>query len=346
MDISLRPWLTTGVAFVGAGAIAMAPISPITATPMAMTAPAAVSTEVHATAFEIPYILTLPIVRQDIANRIEYWVIYLKGLGQAGIGAFDTLVSIPQTAITITQQLLTLDFAGAFDTFGTAVRDGVVAVGQPLLDSLIQRNQMALVIQTALQAAVPAAFFSVVNGTLAAANGVTTSVILGTQNLISAFLTLNLSNIVNAAVDGTVGFVQALNTGASSIVSGIEGAQHLISDALAQRPTTTTTEATTESVSSAAAEVPALTKKTVTLTVDAPSSPKAAPSTPADTESPLPGLKRTSGLALSTPAPTTPAPMTKLATTKAAPGSSAAAASTRAAHATSGAPGKAAASKG
>ncbi|CAN5512961.1 hypothetical protein BH09ACT8_BH09ACT8_17210 [soil metagenome] len=327
MEISLRPWLTTGVALVGAGAIAMAPINPITATPM-MTAPAAVSTTVHAAAFELPYILTLPIVRQDILNRIDYWVIYLNGLAQAGAGAFDTLVALPQTAITITQQLLQLDFVGAFDTFTTAVRDGVIAVGQPLLDSLIQRNQMALVIQTALQSAGPAAFFSVVNGVLAAGSGVTTSVIEGTQNLVNAFLTFNLSNIVNAAIDGTQGFVQALGAGAGDIVTGIEGAQHLISDALAQRPTT--------EVATAAAAMPDLTTKTVTLTVDPPNSPKAAPTTSADTESALPGLKKVSGLA----------PTAKRSVTTAAPGSAVAAASKRAAHDTSGAPRKAKESKG
>jgi hypothetical protein len=296
----------------------MAPLHPITATP-ALTAPAASSASaavVHTTAFELPYILTLPIIRQDIINRIEYWVIYLNGFAQAGAGAFDTLVSIPQTAITITQQLLQLDFVGALDTFTTAVRDGVVAVGQPLLDSLIQRNQMALVIQTALQSAGPEAFFSVVNGVLAATNGVTTSVIEGTQNLVSAFLTLNLSNIVNAAVDGTVGFVQALGTGAGDIVTGIEQAQHLISDALAQRPATTT-----------AAAVPDLTQKTVTLSVGSSTTspdPKAAPAEP---DSTTPAVDAVEVVKASGAAPTT-----KRSAPKAAPGSAVAAASKRAVH--------------
>ncbi|MCV7225995.1 hypothetical protein [Mycolicibacterium komossense] len=321
MEISLRPWLTTGVALVGAGAIAMAPVNPITATPT-MAVPAISAPAVHTTAFELPYILTLPIVRQDIRNRIDYWVIYLNGLGQAGVGAFDTLVSIPQTAVTITQQLLQLDFVGALNTFSTAVRDGVVAVGQPLLNSLIERNQMALVIQTALQAAAPAAFFSVVNGVLAAGNALTTSVIVGTQDLVNAFLTLNLSNIVNAAIDGTAGFVQALGQGASDIVTGIESAQHLISDALASRPT------------SSAAAVPDLTKATVALNVDS-----TGPSQGTSTKSAVP---KAAAPEVDSPAETTditpiktagPAPTGKRsATPKAAPGSAVAAASTRAAH--------------
>ena len=74
MEISLRPWLTTGVALVGAGAIAMAPLHPITAV-RAVPAPIATATAVHTTAFELPYLLTLPIIRQDIVNRIDYWYI-------------------------------------------------------------------------------------------------------------------------------------------------------------------------------------------------------------------------------------------------------------------------------
>jgi hypothetical protein len=264
MEISLRPWLTTGVSLVGACAIAMAPVTPITGSPL--MAPAAVVTPtVHTTAFEIPYILTLPVLRQSIANDIYLWAVLLNGWGQAATGALQTLATIPQTVVTITQQLLQLDFVGAFDTLSSAITDAVVAVGQPLLDSLITRRQTTLAIQTALQAAVPEAFFAVVNSALAAGNTVITSAIVGTQNLVSAIATLDLSNIVNAAVDGTKGFVTALGQGAGDIVTGIETAQMTLVAALATRAPSSAAPAA-KSVNA----VPDLGAKTVTLSVNAP----------------------------------------------------------------------------
>jgi hypothetical protein len=329
MEISLRPWLTTGVALVGAGAIAMAPISPISAPPTMMTAPAAVSAAVHSAAFEIPYILTLPVVRQSILNQIDYWVIRLQGFADAGTGLVDTLLATPQTLVTITQQLLALDFVGAFDTFSTAATNAVIAVGQPLLDSYVQVNQMNLLVQTALFAAIPTAFISVVNGVLAAGNGVINSAILGTQGVVQAIASLNLSNIVNATIDGAQGFVQALGSGAGDIVAGIEAAQLGITTALQAGSVPTPAAPASAATALAAPEVgavPDLGKATVAVTVGATggTTKRATAEEPTAVE-----LK-------SKPA------------VKAAPGSAVAAASKRAAHDTSDAPrkAKAGASKG
>lgn len=239
MEASLRPWFTTGVALVGASAIAMAPISPITpASPAAdvRAAAAAVTAEFDLTALDIPYILTLPMVRQQIRNWAENWAVYLAGLGQAGIGLAQSLLSIPGVTVEVIQEVLALNFVGAFETLTTAVRDSVIAVGQPLLDSIIWRNQKAAAVQTALFAATPQAFIDVTNGFLQAGNIVTTSLIVGTQNLVAAILTLNLGNIIDAAVDGTRNFFVALGDGAGAIVAGIEAAQFGIATALATPP--------------------------------------------------------------------------------------------------------------
>lgn len=330
METSLRPWLTTGVALVGAGAIAMAPISPISAPPTMMTAPAAVSAAVHSAAFEIPYILTLPIVRQSILNQIDYWVIRLQGFAEAGTGLVDTLLATPQTLVTITQQLFALDFVGAFDTFSTAARNAVIAVGQPLLDSYVQVNQMNLLVQTALFAAIPTAFISVVNGVLAAGNGVISSVIVGTQGVAQAIASLDLSNIVNATIDGAQGFVQALGSGAGDIVAGIEAAQLGITTALQAGSVPAVPDAAAPAATALAAPevgaVPDLGKATVAVTVEAPGS-------------------STKHAAAEEP---TAAELKSKPAVKAAPGSAVAAASKRAAHDTSDAPRKAksAASKG
>lgn len=239
MDASLRPWFTSGVALVGATAIALAPVAPLpTASPVAQVraATAAVSAQFDLTALDIPYILTLPIVRQYIRNWAQNWAVYLQGLAQAGVGAAQSLFAIPGVTVEIIQEVFALDFVAAFDTFTTAVRDSVVAVGQPLLDSLIWRNQKLYAVQTALQSAVPLAFIDVANGFLLAGNVVVTSLIEGTQNLVGAFLTFNLGNIINAAIDGTVNFLGALGDGAGLIVDGIESAQLGISTALAVGP--------------------------------------------------------------------------------------------------------------
>lgn len=239
MEASIRPWFTTGVALVGATTIAMAPLAPITAsspTVNVRAATAAVSSEVDLTAFELPYILTLPIVRQAVVNWAENWAVYLAGLAKAGVGLGQSVLAIPGVTVEIIQEVLALDFVGAFDTFATAVRDSVVAVGQPLLDSLIWRNQKALVVQAALQAAVPQAWIDVINGFLVAGNGVVNSLIVGTQDLVAAILTLNLGNIIDAAVNGTRNFIVSLGAGAEAIVDGIEAAQLGIATALATPP--------------------------------------------------------------------------------------------------------------
>ena len=239
MEASIRPWFTTGIALVGASAIAMAPIAPITQSSPATNvraATTAVSSEFELTALEFPYILTLPIVRQQIRNWAENWAVYLAGLGQAGVGLGQSVLAIPGVTVEIIQEVLALDFVGAFDTLTTAIRDAVVAVGQPLLDSLIWRNQKYLAVQTALQAAVPQAIIDSLNGFLTAGNLVVNSLIVGTQDLVAAILTLNLGNIIDAAVDGTTNFVVALADGAGAIVDGIEAAQLGIATALATEP--------------------------------------------------------------------------------------------------------------
>ncbi|HEV7419816.1 MAG TPA: hypothetical protein VGO30_08225 [Mycobacterium sp.] len=236
MEASIRPWFTTGVALVGAGAIALAPITPSAPAMDVRTATAAVSREFQLTALDIPYILTLPIVRQQISNWVENWTVYLGGLAKAGVGLADSLLAIPGVTVEIVQEVLALNFVGAFDTFASAARDAVIAVGQPLLDSLIWRNQKYYAVQTALYAAVPLALIDVVNGFLLAGNGVTTALIQGTQDFIGAVLTFNLSNIIAAAVDGTRNFIVALGAGAGAIVSGIESAQFGIATALATEP--------------------------------------------------------------------------------------------------------------
>ena len=289
MEASIRPWFTTGVALLGATAITMAPLAPITTpspTVNARAATAAVWSDVDLTAFELPYILTLPIVRQSVRNWAENWAVYLAGLAKAGVGLGQSVLAIPGVTVEIIQEVLALDFVGAFDTFATAVRDSVVAVGQPLLDSLIWRNQKALVVQAALQAAVPQAWIDVINGFLVAGNGVVNSLIVGTQDLVAAILTFNLSNIVDAAVNGTRNFFVALGTGAEAIVGGIEAAQLGIATALATPPPPSPFADVSELSTPAVDETFSLARTSNSVTLDVAAPVQDEPITPADDISP------------------------------------------------------------
>ena len=196
----------------------------------------AVASDVHLAALDLPYILTLPIVRQQIRNWAENWAVYLAGLGQAGVGLVQSLASIPGVTVQAIQQVLALDFVGAFDTVTTAIRDSVIAVGQPLLDSVIWRNQKAAAVQTALYAAIPQGVHSMDQRVPAGGEHRGDFADQGTQDFVAAVLTLNLSNIVNAALDGTKNFIASLGEGAGAIVAGIEAAQKGIADALATPP--------------------------------------------------------------------------------------------------------------
>ncbi len=241
MDASVPLWFSRGIAIAGASAIALAPISPITPTSSASVWEArasvrTISPEVQLAALDIPYLLTLPVVRQAVKNWAENWAVYLAGLAKAGIGVVESLLSIPGVTREIIQEVFALNLVGAFETFTTAIRDSAVAIGEPLLNSLVWRNQKYFVVEAALRSAVPQAFLDVANGFLAAGNVVVVSLIQGVQDLVGAVLSLNLGNIVDAVIDGTRNFFLAIGEGAGSIIDGIEAAQLGIATALATAP--------------------------------------------------------------------------------------------------------------
>ncbi len=258
---------------VGATAVAMSPITPSWQAPDVQVAAPAIASDFQLTDFELPYILTLPIVRQSIRNWAENWAVYLAGLGKAGIGLGQSVLAIPGVTVEIIQQIFDLDFVGAFDTFTQAVRDSVIAVGQPLLDSAIWRNQKYLVVQAALEAAWPKAVIDVANGFLDAGSGAVNAFILGTQNLVAAVLTFDLSNIIDATVDGTRNFLVSLGDGARSIVDGIEAAQLGITTALATAPPPPPTFDTAQLRSPSAATPISLGAPFKAVTIDVPDAP-------------------------------------------------------------------------
>jgi hypothetical protein len=76
----------------------------------------------------------------------------------------QSIAMIPSTLATVTREVLSGDLLGALTTIETAIVGSVVAVGEPTLAAIIERRQRFLAVRSALQVAVPQAFFSVVGG--------------------------------------------------------------------------------------------------------------------------------------------------------------------------------------
>ena len=234
MTAALRPWSVTGIALVTTGAIAVAPIS----APRTLYEVPKVSTTVELSA--IPYVLTLPVLRQYIENQLFYFGTWLGGWAQAGIGTVETILAVPENIVTITKQVLALDLGGAFDTFVAAVVDGVEAIGGPLLEGAITQNQKYLAVQSAMWTAIPQALISAGSGLFEGAGLVAQSVIAAAEVVLKAILPLNLSNFVDALVQGAKLVVDGLAAGGAAVVDGIETAQKTIVTALQAGPTTQT----------------------------------------------------------------------------------------------------------
>lgn len=269
MEARTRPWFATGVALVGAGAIAISPVAPPPAAErMAATVAAplrTLATDVRLTAGEIPYILTLPVLRQSIQNWIDDWAVYLNATVQTGTGIAESLASIPAVATAVVQNVTSGNLVGAFTTLTTAVRDAVVAIGYPLTEALIWSTTRTYAIQAATYAAAPVATFNVVNGFLQAGGTVAASLIQSVQNVVGAVFSGSFDNVVAAVTDGVRSFVAALGAGAQSVVAGIEAAQRLMVSALSVLPPPVAPPIT---ISSVPASVPALAVSLPSVTTD------------------------------------------------------------------------------
>ncbi len=236
MQATIRPWVTTGIAIVGASVIAVTPISP---------PPTIYEPEVRVPSVQVPAvdlqasvldILTFPAFRQYIVNQVLYYGTWAAGIAGAGVGLGQAIGALPGALVQLTQQLFSLDLQGALTTIEAYLVGSVAAVGLPLLDSIITNRERRLAIQLALQSAVPEAISGAGAAVLAAIDGVLRASIEGGQLVVDALLTFNLGNIVDALVTATGGFLGSFVEGGQDIVNGIVFAQQTIADALATPP--------------------------------------------------------------------------------------------------------------
>src|SRR5215217_6639962 len=161
MHTAVRPWVTTGIALVGASVIAVTPIAP----PPPTFAPQAHIPEMHMPAVQftasIADIFTFPALQQFVLNRIDDIVTLGVGFAGSAAGLGQSLSQLPSTLAAVTQQVLSGDLLGALTTVETYLVGSLVAVGEPTLAAIIERRQRYLAVREALQLAVPEAFIDV-----------------------------------------------------------------------------------------------------------------------------------------------------------------------------------------
>ena len=218
MQTAVRPWVTSGIALVGASVIAVAPIS-------VAPAPTTLVPDVYVPSVQMPAvdlqasiidILTIPAFRQYVLNQINDYATWGIGFAEAGANLAQAIGMLPETLLVLTQQLLSLDLQGALTTIETALVGTVVAVGAPILDSIITVRERSLAVQLALQSAVPDAFIGASAAVFGRIDGVLRASIAGGQEVVDAVLTLNLGNIVDALVSATQGFLGSSSTAAKT----------------------------------------------------------------------------------------------------------------------------------
>jgi hypothetical protein len=225
-----RSLTAAGTALLGAGMIATSAAAPVQfAVPRLSDA----TFQLQASVLDI---FTFPATQQAIANEVEYAALWAVGLAEGGQGVVQTLVALPQTLITATQQILTRDPLGALTTVQDAAVAAADAILAPLVVSQIAIGEIELAVDSALLPARVEALIALGQGLFTASDTVTRAVITATQNFVNAVLSLNLSNIINATIEGVSGVVTSFGAAGQAAVDGIVTAQTTLATALAARP--------------------------------------------------------------------------------------------------------------
>jgi hypothetical protein len=267
MHAAVRPWVTTGVAIVGASVIAVTPVAP---------PPPAFVPQVQIPQVEMPTvqltasiadIFTFPAFRQFVLNQIDDAITLGVGLAGSAAGLGQSIAAIPTTLATVTQQVLSGDLLGALTTVETYLVGSIVAVGEPTLAAIIERRQRVLAVSEAMQLALPQAIVDVVGGFGRGADEVLRAFIVAGQDLVDAVLSFSPGAIVSALVDGTQLVLGSFVGAGQHVVDGIVSAQQTIATALAAEPDPTLT---TKVSNTEAADVPDLTRKTAMVAVSSP----------------------------------------------------------------------------
>ncbi len=244
MQVSVRSYLTAGVAFVGAGAIALTPVQPLEPT-VELRAAVTHSANVALTSTQNPIQLWLdvlqasaanvgalgqavladpaPVLGQAIKNQLGYGRAVFEGL-EAGVNqALDSLKTLP----TALRNSLTYLAAGNIVDGVQALLDPIMGVGLavllpivPIVESISAMAQnLANVVSTiANPSTVLAIVLSIGGPILSAVN----AVVEQTQDVVDGLKTGNLGNIIKAVLNIPAALVGGILNGHGNIIfSGI-----------------------------------------------------------------------------------------------------------------------------
>ena len=214
----------------GAGIIATSAITPVQVT-VPRISDAAI--QLQASVLDV---FTFPASRQYAANQVEYAALWAAGLAEGGVGLVQSLAAVPQTVITATEQIFSLDPLGALTTVEDAAVAAAAAVLVPVIGSQIKIGQIQLAVQSAMLLAEPEALVELSSGLFVAFDTVARAIITAGQNFVNAVVSLNLQNIVSATVTGVRDVVTSFSAAGTAAVDGIVAAQTTLAAALATRP--------------------------------------------------------------------------------------------------------------
>lgn len=236
-----RPFATAGVALLGAGVIAGSPA--LAPTSRELPHFAAPEITLQATIFDI---FTFPAWQQSVANEVEFVAIRARGLAAGGTALAQSLGQLPATVGTAIQQVLNRDALGALTTIEEWIVSSTENTLIPPVLANIDVGQIQLAIQSALLLAQPTALIQLGSAAFAGADTVARALIIATQGLVDAVVSLNPAAIVQAVVTGVTGVLNSVAVAGQDVVDGIVAAQDTLATALAARPAPTPPSAASE----------------------------------------------------------------------------------------------------
>lgn len=232
MRQALRPYVTAGIALVGAGAIAVTPISApppdiqvrsveLSAAVQTLASPAAPDAAAYAIppgltpseAYQYLFQLTLaytfdaiapivsnptPILSQVFANQLGYANILAMGSVTGMVNLVDVLSTVPQSLEAAVDQLMAGDVEAAIMTvWNSVVVASVIAVGYPFLPAASIPGAIAQNIAN-VAVAIPQIAIGVGFDALATANSTVGAISAAVQNIVEATGSGDPTAVVNA----------------------------------------------------------------------------------------------------------------------------------------------------
>ena len=309
MHLALRPYVTAGIALVGASVIAVAPIAPHPDVPLptvhltaAIDNPIEVFAPVVGAAgtwltntIQSEIANPFPILHQILTNQITTAGQVLQAINAGGAALGDLAAGLPATLQTALGKLSTGDVNGAIDSIIASGLNPIISLITGVWTPLQEVLQRPFAVGQAL---VPALFNAGLSLTLAAVastvgigfdTGLTPlvqQIVSSTQSVLTAVTTLNPINVLNAIQHGladvalnVVAQLDSFTTGTLPYIrdSLVAALQATPAAPLAVTAANLATRVAPESSAPARAEIESGSNETVSTPVDSDAAPAAEP---------------------------------------------------------------------